>query len=83
MIVCVSVIKDIKAGEELFVDYGYVKGDFPWDHLWYHEAKEIYLKELKEKMKEKEEEMEKEKQSKVKKMKKEKKKKKKKKTKQT
>ena len=49
MIVSVTVERPIKAGEELFVDYGYIKGSFPWDHLWYHKAKEEFEKEQKEK----------------------------------
>ena len=46
---CVRAIKDIKAGEELFTDYGYQIADFPSDHLWYHAAKEQYLAELERK----------------------------------
>ena len=39
---------DIKAGEEIYMDYKYLPNEFPFDHLWYHEMKENYLKELEE-----------------------------------
>ena len=29
----------IKPGEELFAFYGYHVGEFPSDHLWYHELR--------------------------------------------
>lgn len=46
LIIAVKAIKDIKKGQEIFVDYGYQKAPFPADFLWYHEAKEKYLQEL-------------------------------------
>ena len=42
----VVAFDDIKAGEEIFVDYGYGPSDFPADHLWYHEAKAKYKREM-------------------------------------
>ena len=35
----VETTKDVKAGEEIFVDYKYPKGPFPADYPWYHEAR--------------------------------------------
>ena len=39
MIQSVTVLRDMKAGEELFTNYGYGKSDFPADFLWYWETK--------------------------------------------
>ena len=36
----VRIFKDVKAGEELFTDYGYgLGGQFPADFPWYQEAR--------------------------------------------
>ena len=63
LIQSVTVLRDMKAGEELFTNYGYGKSDFPADFLWYWETKmalereerlEAELKEEKKKMQKKE-----------------------------
>ena len=56
MITCVIADKEIEKGEEIFVDYGYPRGEFPWDHPWYHEAKTQWQEEKKAKMHRKQEE---------------------------
>ena len=38
LIVGIFLIKNIKAGDEIFTHYGYSKMDFPNDHPWYHMA---------------------------------------------
>jgi hypothetical protein len=45
IIMSVRTYKAVKAGEELFVDYGYgdAPAEFPADFLWYHEAKREFL----------------------------------------
>lgn len=63
LIQSVTVLRDMKAGEELFTNYGYGKSDFPADFLWYWETKmalereerlEAELKEEKKKKQKKE-----------------------------
>ena len=39
LIQSVTALRDIKAGEELFTNYGYAKMDFPDDFPWYWETK--------------------------------------------
>lgn len=39
MIKGVFAVRDIKAGEELFVDYAFKPAAFPSDFPWYHKAK--------------------------------------------
>ncbi len=46
LIIRLVATRDIDAGEEILLDYGYKEGDFPGDHLWYHEAKKHYEESL-------------------------------------
>ena len=62
----VHATKDIEEGQELFTDYGYKEGEFPGDHLWYHEAKREMFKEMKKRREQKENNKKKKKKSKKK-----------------
>ncbi|XP_059087629.1 uncharacterized protein LOC131884018 [Tigriopus californicus] len=44
-VVGLLALRDIKAGEEIFVDYGYKANLAPYDFPWYHEAKRQMLLE--------------------------------------
>lgn len=48
-IVGLLALRDIKAGEEIFVDYGYKLKAAPYDFPWYHEAKRKMMMEKLEK----------------------------------
>ncbi len=52
----VHALRDIAAGEEVFVDYGYKVADFPSDFKWYHQAKKAMLREQKEEARRRQEE---------------------------
>ena len=45
MIQSVITTRDIKAGEELFTDYGYKFSPFPDDYPWYWDTKLVLDKE--------------------------------------
>ena len=50
LIQSVTPFKDLKAGEELFTNYGYDRngeqpGDFPHDYPWYWESRQKYKRQ--------------------------------------